>query len=288
LANDNNIVQGVRNVLLLTNLLDSFACGSQSDCSERIPKCGKPKSSETTTTTMPSIAAMKQLSAATGLVFGVFVTLHLATHYTLSVSWELAHSTQLAFRHFYQNPLVEVATFVSLVLHMYANTQVYLARTKASSSNINNKKGRNKSDNVPLELKGHRYAGYALALFVGGHSTATRFGPMFILEDPSVYDYSFAAKVMEFIPRWPFSIYLAVLGMAGGWHLIYGTRAAIATLRGSSVAGTTFPMPLKMVAMTSHLLVISAVLALNGVYYEVDTQAKEEFFQRLYSGMGMM
>ena len=45
----------------------------------------------------------------------------------------------------------------------------------------------------------------------------------------------------EAIPGYVFHVYLVLLGMAGGWHLIYGTRSALGILSGSSVEGKPFP-----------------------------------------------
>lgn len=232
---------------------------------------------------MPSIRQLKKLQALSGLIFGVFLVMHLLTHYSLNLGWDTAHSYQQLFRRIYQHPRVEIVIFGSLVVHMYSNTMIYIYRGKLAAD----KKEGSATEKISLELKGHRYAGYFLAFSIFGHVAATRIGPMFIMDDASEYDYGFISKANELLPSNLFLGYLVVLGATGVWHLIYGTRSAIATLRGKSVMGTKFPISLKMVALTSHILIISACLALGGFYYTVDLETKTELHDKLFSAMGM-
>jgi hypothetical protein len=142
-----------------------------------------------------------------------------------------------------------------------------------------------KSQLVQVNSNVHRYAGYFLGFSIFGHVGATRVAPLLFLEDLSQYDFSFVANAMQIMPG--FSIYLAVFGILGGWHLIYGTRSALATLSGSSVVVTPFPFVLKFVAMLSHLGIISAVLALSGVFYLVGTRSKAEMHDLIFSKIGI-
>ncbi|KAG7364189.1 hypothetical protein IV203_037391 [Nitzschia inconspicua] len=85
-----------------------------------------------------------------------------------------------------------------------------------------------------------------------------------------------------------FKLYYIVLGMAGGWHLIYGVRSAMATLRGRSVQGTTFPMPLKLLASISHILLISVVLALGKYATTTEwTEHQKEWHKQFFQLFGM-
>ncbi len=54
---------------------------------------------------------------------------------------------------------------------------------------------------------------------------------------------------------------IVVFGMAGGWHLLYGTRSVINTVfYDKSVTGMAFPVCLKPFAGMNHLLIINAAL----------------------------
>ena len=96
---------------------------------------------------MPSFSTLKRTSAASGLVFGVFLAYHLYCHYCLYwKGYDAANHALIQGRVIYQNPLVEVLLAVSVLVHMYANTALYLHRTKENKASC-------------AELKAHRMAG---------------------------------------------------------------------------------------------------------------------------------
>jgi succinate dehydrogenase/fumarate reductase cytochrome b subunit len=227
---------------------------------------------------MVSTASLKKISAVSGLGFAVFLVMHFLSHYSLILGVDTANDNLRLFRKIYQHPVFEVALLVALMAHMASNTMIYIKRQKIDASS---KKEGGKEPAGTMELKGHRYTGYFLSMSIFGHVAATRLAPLFFLDDPSQYDYTFITHANNLFGSL-FGVYLALLGIAGGWHLIYGTRSAIATLRGSSVAGKPFPFALKPVAALSHLLIINAVLAASGFYYVVDTETKAELYNKVY------
>lgn len=192
------------------------------------------------------------------------------------------------FRKVYQNPLFEIGLFISLLAHMTSNTMIYLHRQKIEQKASAAKKDDDAKAKVEppgyYELKGHRYTGYFLSFAVIGHIFATRILPVFALDDPTQYDYTFLTHAQALFGP-VFGVYLMLFGIAGGWHLIYGTRSAITTLfLGSSVTGKPFPLALKPVALLNHVLIINAVLAVCfGVYYAVDMDTKDDLYKRVYS-----
>ena len=206
---------------------------------------------------MPSVATLQKLNAASGLFFGVFLVIHLICHYTLNLSFEDGQRRLQTMRAIYQHPVFEILLATSLFVHFFANINLYLDRNKINSST------KKRPIEGSLELQGHRIAGYILSIMIVGHVIATRIGPLIVLDDPRSYDYSFIALAISLIPFKISNLFLILFGCAGGWHLIYGTRAAITTLSGGSVHGKKFPIPLKMLALTNHLLIIGAVLALS-------------------------
>jgi hypothetical protein len=237
---------------------------------------------------MVSSLLLKKISAASGLYFGVFLTMHLFSHYSTIFGMDKAMANVLFFRKLYQNPVFEIGLLASLVAHMISNAMVYRYRQKIERrSSVLKKNEDSKTKLEPpgsLELKGHRYTGYFLSLAIIGHVSATRIVPLFILSDPSQFDYSFATYAQRAIFGPIFGLYLIMLGMAGGWHLLYGTRSAVTTLFfGSSVTGKPFPLVLKPVAAVNHILIINAVLAITGVYYAVDTETKEDLYKIVYA-----
>jgi hypothetical protein len=230
---------------------------------------------------------MKQLNAISGLAFGCFLILHLSTHYFIFAGLGVAKDVQLKLRVIYQHPVFELLTALSLFVHMYTNLVLYWARQKMESSARSKTKGKTPRSGDQGELTAHRYAGYFLGLSMVGHIGATRVLPMIMLEDPSVFDYTYLTKVIRFFPNYSFAVYLFLLGATGGWHLIYGTRSAIATISGSSVIGKPFPIILKALAMLSHVGILLAVLSLSGCFYVIRfSESQEKWHEILMDTMG--
>jgi hypothetical protein len=227
---------------------------------------------------------MKKLSAASGLFFGVFLSLHMVNHFSLFLpGWVAARNLQKKFRVIYQHPVVEILFMLSLLLHLYSNTVLYFRRQKLASPK---QEGRSVAGSA--ELTAHRLTGTFLALSIFGHVGATRIAPLFLLDDPSEYDYSFITSVTEEIPGYVFHVYLVLLGMAGGWHLIYGTRSALAILSGSSVVGKPFPVLLKGLALASHVGIILAVLVLSEEFYIIpEMNTKMELHKKFIAVLGI-
>ena len=244
-----------------------------------------------------SASNLKKIQALSGLVMAIYATMHLSNHYVLNVSYESADDVMMKLRKIYQHPLLEGSFLVALVVHFSANYQLYQRRAKLESSSTT---GRSKKYDdattsteksatvIAPELKAHRWAGYILSLLVVAHVVAVRVTPLVYFDNPSDFDYSFAAAAISFFPYHSFTVYYIVLGMAGGWHLIYGVRAALATLQGTSVIGRTFPLPLKMVAATSHVLIVGAVLALGAYSTSIPwSETKLALHDHFFKSMGM-
>ena len=223
---------------------------------------------------MPLVTTWKKLSAVSGLSFGIFLIVHLISHYSLIVGFEKAQENLLKFRAIYQHPVAEVVLFSSLALHMVSNTIVYLKRRKTDAAL--HKKYEDHLQKPSAELLAHRYAGYVIAVSVIGHIIGTRVAPFVFLEDPSIFDYSFIVAIDQKLPYHFFAIYMIIFGVAAGWHLVYGTTSALAILWGSSIHGKPFPFVLKPLVVLMHLLIVNAVLALAGYYYVVDMEANAE------------
>lgn len=227
---------------------------------------------------MPSIAKLKEIQARSGLHFAFFLILHFICHYSLSLGLDVAHSNLLLFRKLYQHRLFESLLTLSVIGHMYANVALYLKRRQTADK----KEGGSEPVAGSMELKAHRIAGYIMGFSIFGHVATTRFGPKHFMDDPSEYDYSFIAKANELLPSNIFLVFLAIFGMAGGWHMIYGIRSAVATFKRESIVGKPFPIALKVLALASHVGIISAVIALGGYYYPIDTESNAEIHDQLY------
>lgn len=228
---------------------------------------------------MPSITTWKKLNAASGLAFGVFLLMHFFCHASLSISWELAQANLLKARAIYRHPVFELALFAALAIHTVSNGVLYNARQRIEGA------VHAKTHEQPgaVELKAHRTAGIILGVSIGSHVMATRVVPLLVMEDSSLYDYSFLAAANDRLPSNFFALFLLVFAMAGVWHGIYGARSAISTLTGHSVHAKPFPTPLKFLSSLSHLALMSAAASLTGYYYVIDTETKAELHEHYFS-----
>jgi succinate dehydrogenase/fumarate reductase cytochrome b subunit len=245
---------------------------------------------------MPAVAATttstttwRKLQAASGLVFGAFLLLHWASHISLLLAGgdlDAGNDMLHRVRAIYQWPVNEAILFLALALHFLSNTVLYLRRSRIERNAAAKKSSSSSSSaaaHIPgsLEHKAHRYAGYMLSVFVLGHVFATRIAPLLFLAngERQYSNYDYAAISLAFEHALPYRLLPKLLipfAMAANWHLVYGVRSALTTLfsgrRGgvsSSVTGTHFPIPLKMVALVLHICIIGSILSLTGTFYEI-------------------
>lgn len=233
---------------------------------------------------MVSLSTWKQLQAASGLAFGLFLALHFRSHYANIQGLDQGLSALQKVRGVYQRPIVELCLVATVLLHMTSNTILYLNRSKVDSTK---KKDGGKEPAGSMELKAHRIAGIILALSIFGHVYATRIASLMTLDDPSLFDYRLIKMTNEYYPANLFAVYLVIFGMAANWHLLFGVRSALATLSGESVIGKPVPIPLKMLALLAHILIIWSVLSILGVFYKVDTEEQVETFETWRKALSM-
>lgn len=179
----------------------------------------------------------------------------------------------------------------ALATHMYSNTMLYLGRCKINAkakkeSGGNDDEKKKKQSVGSAELKAHRWAGYMVSMSIFGNVFVTRLGAVWMLPEPSVYNYGFVGSVFDVFPV-VFKLYLCVFGMAGGWHLIYGTRSAIAVLTGSSVVRKPVPIPLKVMAMGNHIAIVAAMFALGTYMTTIDMSEMEDIRNKYFEEMGL-
>jgi succinate dehydrogenase/fumarate reductase cytochrome b subunit len=228
----------------------------------------------------------RKLQAASGLVFGLFLVLHWTSHISLLRALDAGNDMLHRVRSIYQRPICEAILFLALGLHFLSNAVIYLRRSKieqhAATKTKDKKNSTSKSSataaHIPgyYEQKGHRIAGYMLSVFVFGHVFATRIAPVLFVDEGQYSKYDYAAISLAFDHALPYRLLPKLLipfAMAANWHLVYGARSALTTLFGrgghSSVTGTHFPIPLKMVALLLHISIIGSILSLTGTFYEI-------------------
>ncbi|MGI9328016.1 MAG: hypothetical protein ACR2PZ_22540 [Pseudomonadales bacterium] len=200
---------------------------------------------------------LKKLQAGTGLLFAAFVAVHLTNTWLASLGAAAYDSVQQYLRVIYQFPPVEVLVLAALATHLL----VGLLRIWQEPRRVLN-----------LRARLHRYAGFFLALVIGGHILAVRGSSWFydVYPEFAGLAYSVSAVPGYFYP------YYFLLGVAGFYHALNGVAIAAPRL-GWSIS---VPTPtLRLATSSAAVLTLSALMGLGGVWTDVGEPAQSEFAQ---------
>jgi len=153
-----------------------------------------------------------RLQAASGLVFSVFLALHLSTTMAATGGEDAFNAFQGGARRFYQTAIFEIlAVGLPLVTHVVASITRIVRRRRSGPRR-----------RPPLRLRLHRYSGWFLLAAIGGHVAATRLAPL-------AYDVQVRFGDLNFTTVFfgvGFSIYYILLGSCGTYHLVNGLTIA--------------------------------------------------------------
>jgi succinate dehydrogenase/fumarate reductase cytochrome b subunit len=193
---------------------------------------------------------LARVQAGSGLVFAIFLTLHLANTIAAAVSQSFYDGLQRAFRVYYQFPAVEIVCVAgSALTHITAGVMRIVRRRGLR----------------PVTL--HRASGYFLLLAFAGHVTATR-GPSLLAGMP--IDLSYLTFSLSTYP-WFFYPYYMLLFASGAYHLLNGSATAL------RIFGVAAPRPRFAVAAVVVLAGVAGIVGIGGVLHPVDTHRFPEF-----------
>lgn len=214
-----------------------------------------------------------RIQAISGLVFAIFLSLHLVNVMASALGPGLYDAFQVRIRPLYQLPLFEVGVLMAaLVAHVAAG--ITRLRRRPRTRNWGK---------LPLRTRLHRLSAYFLLLFVFGHIAATRL--------PSLLDgvwlgFAGLSYGMHAAPGY-FYPYYTLLGLCGLYHGSYGTYLALRALgvRLPSIAklGARAWLPLAAAAV----LVVLGVLSFGGQLYPIDDPRKAAFAGWLHDRLGI-
>jgi succinate dehydrogenase/fumarate reductase cytochrome b subunit len=201
--------------------------------------------------------------AVSGLVFGLFLGVHLANAAAAALGPASYDGFLHRVRSVYQLPPVELlGVGASALIHIGFGVRRALARRRAAV----------KPAGLPTWLRIHRLCGWFLAFVIVGHVAATR-GPGLFLGLPA--DLSYLRFSLE---TWPVLMvpYYVALYSAGCYHLLHGAMSAL------NVAGLSTPAPTARSARALLLLALGvglvAVATMAGwIGPEIDTSRYADF-----------
>ncbi|MGB8332163.1 MAG: hypothetical protein WCE62_18700 [Polyangiales bacterium] len=203
---------------------------------------------------------LARVQAVSGLLFSVFVLVHLSNTALAIIGADLYDGFQSRARVVYQWPLLELALIGALLVHIVSGIVRMRARRGSTAE-------------PPLRLRLHRYAAYYLAIFIFGHIGATRLPALLADAPPFFGGISFS---MHFAP-WFFYPYYAVLGMAGLYHAFYGIPVALGVLGVRAPRfirkGPGFWVPVSV----GSAVIVAALLGFGGFLYAIDDPFDNDF-----------
>ena len=236
---------------------------------------GPPSSSPTSPKAFddPRDNRLVRIQAISGLVFAIFLSLHLVNVMASALGPGLYDAFQVRIRPLYQFPLVEVGVIIiALVTHVAAGI-IRLRRRPRSRQ----------WSKLPLRTRLHRLSAYFLLLFVFGHIAATRLPSLL---DGVYVGFAGLSFTMWKLPGYFYPYYL-LLGLTGLFHGSYGAylalRALGVRLPSLSRLGVRAWGPLAAAAV----VVVLGVLSFGGLLYPIDDPRQSTFGAWLMEQLGM-
>ena len=191
--------------------------------------------------------------ASRGLVFLVFLSLHLVNTALAALGPAVYDGVQGVLRIFYQAPVVELVLATALLLHIAVGvTRLVTERQRA----------------LTPRSRWHRYAAIFLLVVIFGHIAAVR-GPSLLLDiHPGFYGLAFS---LDYVPVY-FYPYYFLFGLAGAYHGVNGALIALGRLglRAPSVS-------LGLMSVCVAVLLVFALLGLGGVLFTIDDPSTSDF-----------
>ena len=210
-----------------------------------------------------------KLQAASGLFFGTYLIMHFASHLSLLMGWEQGNKALHMFRTVYHTPLYEFTMIASVLVHLTVNGYMVVRRYTQEGSQGESKKeagGLRPAGSTERQL--HRLAGYVMGASIVGHVLSTRVVGLLFLKNPELYDYTMILVENQHFKN-TLAAFLMVFAATAAWHLVYGSRLAIAILREKSISGQPFPVLLTVLWAGLAMSLVYAVLAATGHVYPV-------------------
>ena len=161
---------------------------------------------------MVAFFSLNYLQGLSGIVFGIFLTLHLSNTMAGFFGEKVYDAYQEHVRAWYQNPVGEAVTFISLGVHCVTSTLKYLDRAKKAAAG--------KSIEQSASKKFHAYTGYLLLLIIIPHLFVTRFDE----HSPMFAGLSYVTRNRFF--RLMILPYFVLYGAAGIVHMVLGLPSA--------------------------------------------------------------
>lgn len=198
---------------------------------------------------------LKKVQAVSGVVFAVFVFVHLLNTWLAATGAAIYNGFQGAVRLAYQAPLIEALLLSALVVHIITGITRIVREPKRQ---------------LTTRARWHRYAGFFLLFFIGGHIFAVRGPSWFAGVYPGFEGLAFS---IDFAPYYFFPYYF-LLGVAGFYHATNGVSVALGRLGVPlGISGSA----LRTSTAVAAVLMVTALLGFAGAFFDVGDVYNSEF-----------
>jgi len=216
---------------------------------------------------------LRVVQAASGLCFGSFLCIHLVNAAAAASSVGMYEGILLFVRNYYQHPYVEPLLIgAALSVHQISSSLLLLRRWRKQASSAGEK--------PPIWLRLHRWSGYVLSVFVGGHFMATR--GVHLLFGYSDADFSLVSHSLRWLPLFFYPYYL-VFASGAIVHGIIGSQIAIRRLLGIELIKPGSLLSYSLIA-ASVAVVSLALFGFGGLVYPVyTTSSRAAELSRMYT-----
>jgi succinate dehydrogenase/fumarate reductase cytochrome b subunit len=198
---------------------------------------------------------LKPIQATSGLVFAVFVGLHLVNTWAAALGAGSYDGLQALFRQIYQFAPVEALVLAALMVHVITGLMRIFTEEKRT---------------LTTRARWHRYAGFFLLAVIGGHILAVRGASWFYGVYPGFEGLAFS---IDAVPGY-FYPYYFLLAVAGFYHGLNGAGIAVARLGWSRPMGSAY---LGRSTAAAALLTVLALAGFGGLMFDVGDVWKSEF-----------
>lgn len=214
-----------------------------------------------------------RIQALSGLVFAIFLSLHLVNVMASVLGPGVYDAFQVRIRPIYQFPLVEVGVLLAaLVTHMVAG--IMRLRRRPRSRDFGK---------LPLRTRMHRLSAYFLLVFVLGHFAATR---MPSLLDEVWLGFAGLSFTLSWQPAYFYPYYL-LLGLCGLYHGSYGTYLALRALGVRLPSITRLRARVYVPLAAAALLVVLGLLSMGGLLYPIEDPREAAYAGWLHDRFGV-
>jgi succinate dehydrogenase/fumarate reductase cytochrome b subunit len=213
------------------------------------------------------MSKLVRTQALSGLIFSVFLVVHLFNTALAALGPETYDGFQRAARSGYQFAPLELLTLGALLVHVGCGIARMVQR-----------RGQPKPA-MTWETRAHRWSAYYLLTFFIGHVTATRGASFFYGVFPQFEGVAFTFR---WVPAyfWP---YYSLLFISGAVHLIIGVKRALPAMQLGALPWPRSARTVLISCVLAAVLGLVGILNLGGVLRDVGTPENGPFAKLVLS-----